>query len=59
MINMMNEIERKGVCPKDANDYNKDECCAMSETGYMCSRIKGHKGKHHAHDHENACLQVW
>lgn len=35
----------------------KYECC-NAKKGYMCTRIKNHKGKHHAHGFTD-CYLIW
>ncbi len=46
-------------CPKDAdtNNLNNAWCYAIKD-GYVCTRDKGHKGKHHAHVGDK-CLAIW
>jgi hypothetical protein len=52
----------KTKCPKDADImYDGQQCNAINkEKKYMCSRKKGHKGKHHAHGAvAGSCYAVW
>ena len=52
-------------CPKDA-DTTKTPCRKVCPTGlpFICTRPRGHKGKHHAHGgkhhaHGGRCFAVW
>ena len=51
-------------CPKDAyiEADNEHDCNAEhNKKGikFTCTRPKGHKGKHHAHDLIGQCCKVW
>ena len=48
----------KSSCPKDA-DTTKTPCRKVCPTGlpFICTRPRGHKGKHHAHG--GRCFAVW
>lgn len=47
-------------CPKDASWNARGEMCGeVSPRPYLvCSRNKGHKGKHHNHSEEE-CKKIW
>lgn len=48
-------------CPKDADEYDESNPCPNNRGGgYVCTRKRRHKGKHHAHQiHTGECLAVW
>ena len=47
-------------CPKDADTTSFVYFCkARDSRNYYCTRVEGHKGKHHEHDIDGKCLAVW
>ena len=48
-------------CPEDADKTKDDKMCRAFNSGELgiCTRLKGHKGKHHAHCNDDSCLRVW
>ncbi len=51
-------------CPKDADKRHYLCCDGISpdrgnEYRFECTRLSGHKGKHHAHDLNIKCLDIW
>lgn len=52
------QIENMKQCPKDCNEaYHM--CNKISKDGWLCTRKKNHKGKHHAHGSDEKCFKTW
>ncbi len=46
------------VCKCECEDVGKC-CCVKHKSGFLCTRRKGHKGKHSAHGYEEHDVEVW
>ena len=51
-------------CPKDADTTESPNLCRErinDDDGciFICTRKKGHNGKHHAHGPQGSCCKVW